>query len=61
MKLYAARAADWEDIDTLCKSLDIRTLERAVGIYEGVFPGQTVNVHGLRILRTLLARFGDTP
>ena len=61
MKLYAARGADWEDIDTLCKSLDIRTPEQAVGIYESVFPGQTVNVHGLRILRTLLAGFGDTP
>lgn len=61
MKLYAARGADWEDVDTLCKALDIRTPEQAVGIYENVFPGQTVNVHGLRILRTLLTRFGDTP
>lgn len=60
MKLYAARGADWDDIDTLCRKLDIRTPEQAVDIYETVFPGRTVDVHGLRILRTLLARFGDT-
>ena len=54
MKLYAARGADWEDMDTLCKKLDIRTPDQAVEIYESVFPGRTVNIHGLRILRTLL-------
>ena len=61
MKLYAARGADWEDLDTLCKSLDIGTPEQAVGIYESVFPGRTVNVHGLRILGALLGRSRDTP
>ena len=60
MKLYAARGADWEDIDTLCRKLDIGTPAQAVDIYESVFPGRTVNIHGLRILRTLLGPFDDT-
>ena len=61
MKLYAARGADWEDIDTLCKKLGIATPEQAVDLFGIVFPGRTVNIHGMRILRTLLAGPSDTP
>ena len=61
MKLYAARGADWEDIDALCKKLDIRTPEQAVDLFGSVFPGRTVNIHGMRILRTLLAKSSEMP
>ena len=55
MKLFAARAADVEDVRMLTDRLGIETPEQGVDLYARVFPGETLHPAGLQLPRTALA------
>lgn len=54
MKLEAGRAADEDDIKTLIRHLQIRSIDEAMAVHAGLFPESTRQTRAKRILHAVL-------
>ena len=58
MKLEAARASDEEDIRTLVRHLEIRSVEEALDLHSRLFPQSTRQTRATRVLHRVLEGAG---